>query len=93
MFHAIKGHLARLARSISDRRALCFEYAAWHGWQVQHTGRGTYRFRDPRFTHLAAARTAQPASGPTWAQAATAARIRTLGTDAGQGRGTSGRGA
>jgi hypothetical protein len=47
---------------------------------------GTYAFRDPRFGQLAAARTA-PADPPvarSWAQTATAARIRALdpGTDA-----------
>jgi hypothetical protein len=42
MFHAIKGRLVRLAQRISDRRALPFEYAAWHGREVHRTGRGTY---------------------------------------------------
>ena len=93
MFHAIKGRLARLVAMINDRQAVPFEYAAWHGWEVQRTGRGTYRFRDPRFTHLAATRTGQPACGRTWAQAAVAARIATLGTDTTEERSTSGRGA
>ena len=34
--------LARLARRIADRQALPFEYAAWHGWETRHIGRGTY---------------------------------------------------
>jgi hypothetical protein len=81
MFHAIKGRLARLAQRINDRRALPFKYAAWHGWEVQQTGRGTYRFRDPRFTQLATTRTTPPAGSRTWAQAALASRIRALGAD------------
>jgi hypothetical protein len=86
MFHVISAAWARLARRIADRQALPFEYAAWHGWEVHQNKRGTYRVRDPRFGQLAAARTA-PADPPvarTWAQAATAARIRALdsGTDA-----------
>jgi hypothetical protein len=80
MFHAIKGRLSRLAQRISDRRALPFKYAAWHGWEVHRTGRGTYRFRDPRFTQLAAARTTS-SGARTWAQAALASRIRGLGAD------------
>jgi hypothetical protein len=84
MFHVISAAWARLARRITDRQALPFEYAAWHGWEVRQVKRGTYRFRDPRFGQLAAARTA-PAVPVTrsWAQAATAARIRALdpGTD------------
>jgi len=92
MFHVISAAWARLARRIAGRQALPFEYAAWHGWEVRQIKRGTYRFRDPRFGQLAAARTA-PADPPvarTWAQAATAARIRALdpGTsarDAGRG--------
>ena len=85
MFHVISAALARLARRMSDRQALPFEYAAWHGWEVRQVNHGTYAFRDPRFGQLAAARTA-PARpvARTWAQAATAARIRALdpGTDA-----------
>jgi hypothetical protein len=85
MFHVISAALARLARRMSDRQALPFEYAAWHGWEVRQVKRGTYAFRDPRFGQLAAAHTA-PAAPVTrsWAQAATAARIRALdpGTDA-----------
>ena len=82
MFHVISAALARLARRIADRQALPFEYAAWHGWEVRQVNRGTYAFRDPRFGQLAAARTAPVTR--TWAQAATAARIRALdpGTDA-----------
>ena len=79
MFHAISAALGRLVRRISDRQALCFDYAAWHGWETRRIGRGTYQFRDPRFGQLAAARTAQAASGRTWAQAAIAERIRALG--------------
>jgi hypothetical protein len=70
---------------MSDRQALPFEYAAWHGWEVRQVNRGTYAFRDPRFGQLAAARTALAAPVTrSWAQAATAARIRALdpGTDA-----------
>jgi hypothetical protein len=92
MFHAISGALGRLGRRIRDRRAVCFEYAAWHGWESRRTGPGTYRFRDPRFGQLAVTRTAHASSGRTWAQAATTARIRTLGTHAGH-RGSFGRGA
>ena len=62
MFHVISAAWARLARRITDRQALPFEYAAWHGWEVRHISRGTYRFRDPRFGQLAAARTAPAAS-------------------------------
>ena len=86
MFHVISAAWARLARRMSDRQALPFEYAAWHAWEVRQVKRGTYAFRDPRFGQLAAAHTA-PADRPVaraWAQAATAARIRTFdpGTDA-----------
>ena len=82
MFHAISAALTRLVRRISDRQALCFEHAAWHGWETRHIGRGTYQFRDPRFGQLGAARTAHAPAGRTWAQAAMAARIRALGTGA-----------
>ncbi len=92
MFHAISAALTRLVRRISDRQALCFEHAAWHGWETRHIGRGTYQFRDPRFSQLGAARSAHALSGRTWAQAAMAARIHTLGTDADH-RDTFGRGA
>jgi hypothetical protein len=92
MFHAISAALARLVRRIADRRALCFEYAAWHGWETRHVGRGTYRFRDPRFAQLAADRTAHAPAGRTWAQAAMAARIRALDVGAGH-RDEFGRGA
>jgi len=85
MFHVISAGLARLAQRISDRQALPFEYAAWHGWETHHVRRGTYRFRDPRFGQLAAARTTStPAKARTWAQAATVGRIRALGTDTAQ---------
>ncbi len=79
MFHGISAGLARLVRRFADRQALPFEYAAWHGWETQQVGRGTYQFRDPRFGQLAATRTADTASGRTWAQAAMAERIRALG--------------
>jgi hypothetical protein len=79
MFHVISAAWARLARRMSDRQALPFEYAAWHGWEVRQVKRGTYRFRDPRFGQLAVTRTAQTPTGHTWAQAAMAERIRTLG--------------
>jgi hypothetical protein len=85
MFHVISAAWARLARRIADRQALPFEYAAWHGWEVRQIKRGTYAFRDPRFGQLAAAHTpADPPVARSWAQAATAARIRALdpGTDA-----------
>jgi hypothetical protein len=92
MFHGISAALARLVRRIADRRALPFEYAAWHGWETRRVGVGTYQFRDPRFGQLATARTAHAPSGRTWAQAATAARIRTLDVGAGH-RDEFGRGA
>ena len=66
MFHVISAAWARLARRIADRQAVPFEYAAWHGWEVRHVGRGTYRFRDPRFGQLAAARTAPADAGGTY---------------------------
>ena len=93
MFHAISAGLARLARRMSDRQALPFEYAAWHGWETRHIARGTYRFRDPRFGQLAAARTTGAPKARTWAQAATAGRIRALDVDANAARGQFGRGA
>ena len=83
MFHGISAALTRLVRRIADRQSLPFEYAAWHGWETRRISRGTYQFRDPRFGQLAAARTARASSGRTWAQAATAARIRALDVDAG----------
>lgn len=79
MFHVISAALARLARRMSDRQALPFEYAAWHGWEVRQVNRRTYAFRDPRFGQLAATRTANAPEGRTWAQAAAAERIRALG--------------
>jgi hypothetical protein len=92
MFHAISAALARLVRRIADRQALPFEYAAWHGWETRRVGVGTYRFRDPRFGQLAAARAAHAPAVRTWAQAATAARIRALDVGAGH-RDEFGRGA
>jgi hypothetical protein len=92
MFHGISAALTRLVRRIADRQTLPFDYAAWHGWETRHISRGTYQFRDPRFGQLADARTAQARSRRSWAQAATAARIHTLGTDADH-RGKFGRGA
>jgi hypothetical protein len=92
VFHVISAALARLARRIAARQALPFEYAAWHGWEVRQINRGIYRFRDPRFGQLAAAHTAPAAPVTrTWAQAATAARIRVL--DPGTGARNAGRGA
>jgi hypothetical protein len=79
MFHGISAALTRLVRRIADRQTLCFEYAAWHGWETRRIGRSTYRFRDPRFGQLAATRTANAPEGRTWAQAAAAERIRALG--------------
>jgi hypothetical protein len=92
MFHGISAALTRLVRRIADQQALSFEYAAWHGWETRHIGRGTYRFRDPRFGQLATARATRVPSGRTWAQAATAARIRALDVGAGH-RDEFGRGA
>jgi hypothetical protein len=91
MFHVISAGLARLARRFSDRQALPFEYAAWHGWETTRVARGTYRFRDPRFGQPAAARTTGTPKARTWAQAAAAARIRAL--DPGTGARDLGRGA
>ena len=85
--------LTRLARVISDRQAVPFEYAAWHGWETRHIARGTWAFRDPRFGQLTAARTALVPASPgtrTWAQAAISGRIRGLGTP-GPAAGTRGR--
>jgi hypothetical protein len=95
MFHVISAAWARLARRMSDRQALPFEYAAWHGWETRQVKRGTYAFRDPRFGQLAAARTvpADPPVARTWAQAATAARIRALDPGTGSARDQFGRGA
>jgi hypothetical protein len=94
MFHVISAGLARLARRLSDRQALPFEYAAWHGWETRHVSRGTYQFRDPRFGQLATARTTGTPKARTWAQAATAARIRALEPGTGTARrGQFGRGA
>src|SRR6266536_1390666 len=87
MFHAIKTRIARPARAIAAfRLAQASEYATWHGWTVTQAGPGTWRYRDPRFDQLKAARTAQsqpPAAGRTWAQAALAERIHGLDLTAG----------
>jgi hypothetical protein len=82
MFHAIKTRIARTARAITAfRLAEDNEFAARHGWTVTQVGPGTWRYRDPRFDQLMAARTAQPdGTGLTWAQDAIAGRIRVLGT-------------
>jgi hypothetical protein len=78
MFHAINARLARLARRITARQALPFEYATWHGWDTRNLGRGTWEFRDPRFAQLAHG---APAPAPrTWAQEAITGRIRSLST-------------
>jgi hypothetical protein len=79
MFHASSARLARLARRISARLARDHELATWHGWEARRTGWGRWEYRDPRFRQLAAIRTAPATASRTWAQAATADRIRTLG--------------
>ncbi len=91
MFHGISAALARLARPITARQHVPFEYAAWHGWKTTRVRPGTWAFRDPRFGQLAAARTTPAASQRSWAQAAIASRIRALGSES--ARGQSGRGA
>jgi hypothetical protein len=82
MFHVISARLARLCRTIAAcRLAEASEYAAWHGWTITQTGPGTWRYRDPRFTQLAAIRTMHAqaeTTGRTWAQAALAQRISGL---------------
>jgi hypothetical protein len=79
MFHAINARLACLARRFRSRLARDLELAAWHGWEARRTGWGWWEYRDPRFRQLAAVRTAPATTPRTWAQAATANRIRALG--------------
>ena len=80
MFHVISACLDRLAREFAALRDVrAREYATWHGWTVTEVSPGTWRYRDPRFTHLKAIRTAQSATaGRTWTQAALAQRIHHL---------------
>jgi hypothetical protein len=91
MFHVINAGLARLARRTASRLARDHELAAWHGWEARRTGWGRWVYRDPRFNQLAATRTTPAITASrTWAQAATADRIRTLGAvrhDPASGRG------
>ncbi len=93
MFHVISARLRCLCRTIAAcRLAEASEYAAWHGWTITQVGPGTWRYRDPRFTQLAAIRTMQAQAGNTgrtWVQAALAERITGLdltATDTGQAR-------
>ena len=89
MFHAIKTRIARAIRRIAAfRLAATSEFAAWYGWTITQTGPGTWRYRDPRFDQLKAARTAQPdptGTGRTWARAALAERINALDLPADDG--------
>src|SRR5579859_4622016 len=90
MFHASSARLTRLARRTRSRLARDHELAAWHGWEARRTGWGRWEYRDPRFNQLATARTAPVTASRTWAQAATADRIRALGIarhDPASGRG------
>jgi len=82
MFHAISAAWGRLARPIRSRLARDRELATWYGWQSRRLGYGRWEFRDPRFGHLAAAATALAPTPRTWAQAAIADRIDTLGIGA-----------
>jgi hypothetical protein len=83
MLHAISGWLTRHPRRNREQLARDNEFAAMNGWQSRPVNRiGTWAYRDPRFTtRIPQAQT--PARG-TWAQAALAARIRTLPLAAGQ---------
>ena len=61
MSHATSTPLARLAALIRARQHHAAQRTATaHGWQVRRTGPGTYRFRDPRFDSLTAARSSRP---------------------------------
>ena len=54
MFHVISAALDRLARRIEPiRDGRISEAAAWHGWTAVQVSRGTWEYRDPRFTDLA----------------------------------------
>jgi hypothetical protein len=79
MFHAISAAWARLARRITARQALPFEYATWYGWQTRRLSRSRWQFRDPRFGQLATERTTSVRAPHTWAQAAITRRIHALG--------------
>jgi hypothetical protein len=53
MFHATSQALTRLASRIRDHGlARDQQIAAAHGWQAEHIGGSTYRYRDPRFGQL-----------------------------------------
>jgi hypothetical protein len=54
VFHVISAALARLARRIEPiRDGRVNEAASWHGWTAVQVSRGTWEYRDPRFTDLA----------------------------------------
>jgi hypothetical protein len=60
MFHATSLRLAALAKRIRDHGLTRDQQiAAAHGWQAEHIGGSTYRYRDPRFGQLAARSPAQ----------------------------------
>jgi hypothetical protein len=60
MFHATSLRLAALASRIHDYWLAHDQHvAAAHGWQAEHIGGSTYRYRDPRFGQLAARSPAQ----------------------------------
>lgn len=53
MFHVIKARLDRLARKLAAvRDGQVNEYASWYGWSAVQVSRGTWCYRDPRFTQL-----------------------------------------
>ena len=57
MFHVISvicAALVRLVRRIEPiRDGRISEAASWHGWTAVQVSRGTWEYRDPRFTGLA----------------------------------------
>ena len=54
MFHVISAALDRLARRIEPiRNGRINEAASWYGWTAVQVSRGTWEYRDPRFTDLA----------------------------------------
>jgi len=54
VFHVISAALDRLARRIEPiRNGRINEAAARHGWTAVQVSRGTWEYRDPRFTELA----------------------------------------
>ena len=54
MFHVISARLARLARRLDAiRNGRINEAVSWHGWTAAQVSRGTWEYRDPRFTDLA----------------------------------------